>query len=249
MTGEDLFVLFGFVSTAALGAVIIAAVLAGWCRSLWDWWRGVEPPEQTWTCFECGEELPSPGILCDKCAEPQPAKPRWAHLLDRDDVMVLDTQTTGLDADAEVVDVAVINTRGRVMLHDLRAHGASSYVDVHEPLMSVLARASIICVYNEGFDMQMIRQSAERHGLDATIDASVVCIMEEYANHYTTDGRWPKLTAAARLEGVKVGGTRHRPLTDARLTLGLIRAVVTRDHSRRGGPRPAAPALRTGRES
>ena len=102
--------------------------------------------------------------------------------------------------------------------------------------MRVLDRTSIVCVYNQGFDMQMIRQSAERHGLDATINARVVCIMQEYADHYTLDGRWPKLADAARLEGVTVGGTRHRPLTDARLTLGLMRAVVTRERSGENGP-------------
>ena len=55
--------------------------------------------------------------------------------------------------------------------------------------------------------------------------------MEEYANHYTPDGRWPKLADAARLEGVKAGGARHRPLTDTRLTLGIMRAVVERERS------------------
>ena len=163
---HDLMVQAGIVIGVVSLAVIIAAVLVGWCRSLWNWLRGVEPPEQTWTCIECsGGEVPGPLELCSKCAKPQPRKPRWAHLLDRDDVMVIDTQTTGLDADAEVVDLAVINTRRRVLLHDLREHGASSYADVHGPLMRVLDRASIICVYNEGFDMQMIRQSAERYGL------------------------------------------------------------------------------------
>ena len=172
---------------------------------------------------------------CDECKKKEqqtrPPEPRWAHLLDREDVVVLDTQTTGLDADAAVVDVAVINTRGRVLLYDLRALGATSYRDVHGPLMRVLERASTICVYNAGFDMQMIEQSARRHGLDATIDANLVCIMEEYANFYTDNGRWPKLEKAAGAEGVSVGGARHRPLTDARLVLGLMRAVVARERS------------------
>ena len=146
-------------------------------------------------------------------------------------MLVLDTQTTGLDADAEVSDVAVINTRGRVLLYDLRHAGTTSYRDIHGPLMRVLDRASTVCVYNAGFDMQMIEQSATRHGLDATIGADVVCIMEEYANLYTNDGRWPKLDKAAAAEGVSVGGARHRPLTDARLTLGLMRAVVERERA------------------
>ena len=55
--------------------------------------------------------------------------------------------------------------------------------------------------------------------------------MEEYANLYTNDGRWPKLDKVAAAEGVSVGGARHRPLTDARLTLGIMRAVVERERT------------------
>ena len=218
------------VAPASVFALFSVGMFVDGCRSLRDWWREVEPAK-TGMCLECGN--PTDSILCDKCDKKlqTPPEPRWAYLLDRDDVLVLDTQTTGLDADAEVTDVAVINTRGRVLLDDLRRAGATSYRDVHGPLMRVLDRASTVCVYNAGFDMQMIEQSAARHGLDANIGADVVCIMEEYANFYTNDGRWPKLDTAAEAEGVSVGGARHRPLTDARLTLNIMRAVVERERA------------------
>ena len=124
MTSEDLFVLFGVACTAVFLAVVIIAVLAGWCRSLWNWWR----PE-----------------------------PRWAYLVNRDDVMVLDVSTFGsLDNQAEVTDAAVIDTHGNVLLTDLRARAVRAlppnhmlatprYHDVLGPLMRVLKRASIIC--------------------------------------------------------------------------------------------------------
>ena len=102
----------------------------------------------------------------------------------------------------------VVDTHGRVLLHDLRRRGASSYADVHGPLMRVLKRASIICVYNVDFEMKMIRQSAERHGLDATLDAETVCIMQEYADHYSADGRWSKLEDAARVSLSVLGAPR-----------------------------------------
>ena len=102
--------------------------------------------------------------------------------------------------------------------------------------MRVLERASIVCGYNLAFDMKMIQQSAARRGLDATIDAETVCIMEEYAEHYTPDGRWQKLEEAARREFVRVGGAPHRPLTDVRLTLGIMCKVVARERATRGVP-------------
>lgn len=223
-----------FVAATGLAAVVFALFSVGMfidgLRSWRDRWREVEPAE-TGTCLEC--DNPTDGLLCDECEEKRraPPNPRWAHLLDRHDVLVLDTQTTGLDADAEVTDVAVIDTRGQVLLHDLRREGATCYRDIHDPLMRVLGQATTVCVYNAGFDLQMVEQSAARHGLDATIGADVVCIMEEYADLYTADGRWSKLDDVAAAEGVSVGGARHRPLTDARLTLGLMRAVVERERA------------------
>ena len=221
-----------FVAATGLAAVVLALCsvgmfVDGW-RSFSDWWGEVEPAA-TGSYMECSN--PADSILCDKCEEilQTPTDPRWAHLLNRHDVLVLDAQTTGLDADAEVTDVAAIDTHGRVLLYDLRREGATSYRDIHGPLMRVLGHASTICVYNAGFDMQMIEQSAARYGLDATVGADVVCIMQEYADLYPADGRWSNLDSVAAAEGVSIGGARHRPLTDARLTLGLMRAVVQRE--------------------
>lgn len=254
LTNSILMFLFG------LGAVYSAALAVSsfvdGCRLLSDWLRQAEKPRLVWQSKGDGRRVGvAPGrcvgssveacwnptlprsLLCRECEEkqeetrPAPPEPGWAHLLDRDDVVVLDTQTTGLDADAEVTDVAVINTRGRVLLCNLRRAGSTDYRDIHGPLMRVLNHASAVCVYNAGFDMQMIEQSAARHGLKMTIGADVVCIMEEYANLYTDDGRWPKLDNVAAAEGVSVGGARHRPLTDARLTLGLMREVVKRERA------------------
>ena len=255
--GVDNLILMLLFGLGAVASVIYSAgSFVEGCRLLRDWWRGAEEPRLVryqkangrrvgvapGRCVgssldACWNPTGSGSLLCDECKKKQepkhqpPPKPRWAHLLDRDDVLVLDTQTNGLDADAEVTDVAVINTRGRVLIYDLRRAGATSYRDIHGRLMRVLDRASTVCVYNAGYDMQMIEQSAARYGLDVNIDADVVCIMEEYANLYTNDGRWPKLENAAATEGVSVGGARHRPLTDARLTLSLMRAVVERERA------------------
>ena len=70
-------------------------------------WRRREPPPMRWNCSnaafggECtsGLRVDDPFDLCDECKSKEevrtPPEPRWAHLLDRDDVLVLDTQTTG----------------------------------------------------------------------------------------------------------------------------------------------------------
>src|SRR6185437_1044792 len=49
-----------------------------------------------------------------------PTGQAWAReLLTRDDWVVLDTETTGLDAGAEVIDLAVLDRNGTVLLETL----------------------------------------------------------------------------------------------------------------------------------
>ena len=52
-----------------------------------------------------------------------------ANLLERDDVLVLDTETTGLKQ-AEVIEVSVINTKGEVLL-DTLVRPRTSYMNPH----------------------------------------------------------------------------------------------------------------------
>ena len=43
----------------------------------------------------------------------------FEELLARRDVVIVDTETTGFGANAQVIQVAVINIRGKVLMNDL----------------------------------------------------------------------------------------------------------------------------------
>lgn len=92
----------------------------------------------------------------------------WPKLLNRRDVLILDTETTGLGTKAEVIEVAVIDTTGRCLfeslslpqgsvssgaysLHGLSRErleeaGAPAWSEIHKDLMKVLRRASCACL-------------------------------------------------------------------------------------------------------
>ena len=246
--GPGIVAVFSALATVYWGVLLLAGLIV----QPIVWWRGVEradPP--TWVCVECSKVfLGRSGFICDECAKPQlPAEPRWAHLLNRTDVVVLDVSTFGsLDTDAEVKDTAVIDTQGNVLLHDLWAQALRAqppnhilrrprYHDVLGPVMRVLRNASVICVYNAEFDISLIQRQVERHGRDSDLDAEIVCIQREYAAHYTPDGTWLKLGEAARRESVlNEVGEPHPPLNDVRLTLGIMCKVVAREQRARGLP-------------
>ena len=110
-------------------------------------------------------------------------------LLDRRDVVIVDTETTGLGSTAEVFQVAVINTRGDTLMSELvrvqerflksatqihgwtrrklRRHGAKRWVKVYPKLRKPLERAHVGLAWNAPFDERMIAQTCARYGLSS----------------------------------------------------------------------------------
>ena len=132
----------------------------------------------------------------------------WAGLLGRRDVLILDTETTGL-GEADIVDIGIIDTRGyrrmdRLIMPGLeidqeaqRVHGitreqlieqqAPPFRAVFQRIRKLLDGADEICIYNADFDLGCLAGSARRAGVwDGgewfwTISNKTNCIMHDYA--------------------------------------------------------------------
>jgi len=162
----------------------------------------------------------------------------WARTLTEDPATVfLDTETTGLGGDAEVVELAVIAANGRVLLDTLvrplkripadasRIHGildahvaeAPEWRSIHPVLCALLADRPVV-VYNAAFDRRIVAQCCGRLRLD---DPAAVwqCAMRAYAAFRGESTgraggfRWFKLGDAAAAFGARAGG--HRAAADA----------------------------------
>ncbi len=181
----------------------------------------------------------------------------WASLLNRTDVLILDTETTGLDSDAEVIEVSVINTRGDLRMDELalpvdgvpqgaanihgltlarlRQLGARQWRVVNAELRAVLADASLVLVYNASYDRRLLEQTCVRHGLSLPT-VPWRCVMLEYAdlrrepNPKGHGWKWHKLDEACHYEGVS-SSQEHRALSDTRMTLALMRTVVAKENA------------------
>ena len=169
----------------------------------------------------------------------------WRQLLGRTDVLILDTETTGFDSQAEVIDIAMIDTTGAVRMNTLslpeddipqaasEIHGltyeklrkarASTWPSVHRKMSTVMARASLVLAWNAPFDRRMLEQMAGRHGLPMP-KASWHDLLADYRALRPSGSH--KLRDAVRREGIAIEGPEHLALPDCQTVLAVMRAVA-----------------------
>ncbi|MDC1020843.1 3'-5' exonuclease, partial [bacterium] len=177
---------------------------------------------------------------------------RLAH--DTSKTIIIDTETTGLDSDAEIVEIAVIDAEdGKVLLDTLikpsatiplqatKIHNitnedvrdAPSWAEIHNQFLDVIKDKDII-IYNSEFDTKLINQTARIRGCEA-IDFSmhnVQCAMLRYAkywkepNSYYGGFKWQKLTSAIKQQNIDINDLQaHRAAADCEMTRRLILKV------------------------
>nr|WP_145480081.1 3'-5' exonuclease [Yersinia similis] len=172
----------------------------------------------------------------------------------KDNSLILDTETTGLDDDAEIIEISIIDCTGKILLDTLvkpikaipaeatAIHGitndmvadAPTWRDIHYQFMT-LTNDRTLLIYNALFDSRLIFQTAAANNCPVPekkyiFDAE--CVMESYAKYYgqwdqkRNKFKWQRLSNAAEQQGVAIDGTPHRALADCKTTLGVIRAMA-----------------------
>ncbi len=174
---------------------------------------------------------------------------RWAQDLMKRGFYVLDTETTGLGKDDEIVQIAIVDQDGKRVLNELikptipippgasKVHGiydrdveyASNFKDIYTALSKLLA-GQIVIAYNMDFDRRMLRQSGAKYGLPEIRMGERGCAMKQYARYKGTTGwrrgyKWHRLGNAVVQEGLPVVDA-HSALGDALMTLALIRKMA-----------------------
>jgi DNA polymerase III epsilon subunit-like protein len=180
---------------------------------------------------------------------PQQKAQQWL----RENCLILDTETTGLGEDAEIVEVTIIDTAGRVLLNTLvkprsvipasatAIHGitnemvktAPSWPHVCRSLYDIISGRKVV-IYNSDFDTRILDQTNDNWGITIhfkierpTFECAMLAYAEFYGQNSERGGyKWQKLTAAAEQQGVIIEGTPHRALSDCLTTLGVIKAMA-----------------------
>jgi len=163
----------------------------------------------------------------------------------------LDTETTGLESGAEIVDICIVDHDGAILVDSLvkpkrkiprqviRIHGitnemvkdAPTWLDLW-PEVEAALRGRRVAIYNADFDVRMMQQSHQKYQMRWQLqEAGFVCIMKLYAQFYGEwnycfgSWRWQKLEAAGRQCEISLLNT-HRARDDALLAREVLHYVA-----------------------
>jgi DNA polymerase III subunit epsilon len=173
------------------------------------------------------------------------ARAAICSLLERDDVLILDTETNGAGRGSEVIEVSIINTKGETLLDTLvkpkiwtmnpwaqKVHGISldmlkdapSWPEVF-PELTTLADRRTILAWNAPFDAWMLGQTSTIWELEHP-RWLFVCAMRLYAKKRAIKNRG--LHKAVNDEGLThlfEQHVSHRALGDVTFLLEVLRAT------------------------
>lgn len=166
----------------------------------------------------------------------------------------LDTETTGIRSDAEIIEITIIDTDGSVLVDSLvkpqgiitadaeKVHGISneSVKDSPEwgsvwPEVQSATEGRNVGIFNASFDLRLMEQSHNAAGLLwAPLVAEPFCIMHLYAQFY---GEWDRHRRSYRWQSLEKAGRQcrielpnsHRAKDDTLLTRAILHYMADSD--------------------
>jgi DNA polymerase-3 subunit epsilon len=134
---------------------------------------------------------------------------RLMEVVRRNNYIVLDTETTGIDSRAQIIQIAMIDSAGRVLIDSLirptcpipaevtAIHGLTDADVANAPtwkdqwlLIKAVSTYKDIIAYNSDFDIRLIRQTFAHTGIAEHWQmfnrgmGDVACAMRGYAEHH-----------------------------------------------------------------
>ncbi|EAQ6365326.1 3'-5' exonuclease [Salmonella enterica subsp. enterica serovar Oranienburg] len=165
------------------------------------------------------------------------------------DPVFLDTETTGLDAGAQALEIGLVNARGETIfetrlkptvgidpaaaaVHGIRDDelaSAPSWPDIAPQLQHHIGRRPLV-IFNANFDTRILKQTAAAHNDPAGwLDTLIVhCAMQLSAGYYGPGNRYGtiSLASAASQAGLNWSGRAHSAVADAVMTARVVSDIA-----------------------
>lgn len=161
------------------------------------------------------------------------------------DIICLDTETTGLTSDDEILQISIIDGSGAVLFHELirpmykdawpdaeainaispeMVAGKPTIEDFIPHLSDILASAKLIVGYNIKFDQGFL----QRAGIAWSKEVPIYDVMLKFAEitEYYGKYKYQKLSVCADFFGYESEGRFHDSLEDVRATLFCYHAMT-----------------------
>mgnify|MGYP003407801505 FL=1 len=194
--------------------------------------------------IEAGKKLGARSKLGSKKAMAAITAQKWLAA----DVLVLDTESTGLDYSDQVVEIAIVDVRGQVLLdtrlrptvpvgqgaqniHGISAEqliNAPTWSDIAQQLCKILEGRKVIA-FNSSFDSRLLQQTAKANADDYWAwNVDHECAMDLAALAFGATNRYGSisLNSAVDKAGIEWKGEAHSALGDALTTLALIKTIA-----------------------
>lgn len=160
--------------------------------------------------------------------------------------LFLDTETTGLDFNAEIIEICIIDHDDTVLIDTLvrptipippdstRINGITnemvkSFPTWREiwPDVQPVLQSRYVGIYNVDFDVKMLRQSHQKYGIPWELQTQrFFDVMKLYAD-YRGISRFASLDTAGRESGIPIPNS-HRARDDTRLLRALFLYLASR---------------------
>jgi DNA polymerase-3 subunit epsilon len=166
----------------------------------------------------------------------------------------LDTETTGTEPIAEIVEISIVDHDGSILVDTLvkprgkiepdaqRVHGITLEIladapswDTVWPQVENTLRGRQVGIYNLDFDLRMMQQSHQRYWMQwKQPEANFFCIMKLYAKFYgdwnprRRSYRWQSLDNARRQCQLSLPNS-HRAKDDTLLTRAVLQHIASSD--------------------
>lgn len=163
----------------------------------------------------------------------------------------LDTETTGLDNNAEIIDISIIDHNGSILIDSLvrpvnlipreatEVHGITNSMvksapkwDELWPRIIDILDGQVLGIYNADYDLRLLKQTCRINSVDWQEPYSdFFCIMKLYAkyygewNDYHKSYKWQSLENASKQQNINLQNT-HRAKDDTLLTRALLHHIA-----------------------
>ncbi|CAH1589882.1 DNA polymerase III subunit epsilon [Vibrio jasicida] len=177
-----------------------------------------------------------------------------AEFIENRDVLVLDTETTCVSNDAQVIELSIMDRHGNEVFYQrysptvpisegaFNANGISlseleecpSWDTRSDEVKNLLCSRPVL-IFNSKFDLRLIKQSCIAFGCDELWVDNVesMCLMYKAAEIYGATNKYGSISLknAVAAAGIEWQGKAHTATVDTRMTIALLDEMVRKHHA------------------